>query len=404
MTDATLVAEARRELLENILPFWRDRTVDTGRGGFIGEMSNDLRVREDAPKGLILNARILWTFSAVSAYTHAPQDAALAHRAYDYLVQHFLDREHGGFIWEVTPQGDLHDGCKKIYGQAFCIYALAEYCRTFTAGTALPQAIALFRLIEHHARDPKYGGCVETLSRDWQPLDDVRLSAKDLNEKKSMNNHLHLLEAYTNLLRVWPDALLASRLRELIEIFRRHILNAAGTHLNHFFGETWATKSDTYTFGHDIEGSWLLCEAADALGDVHLQTEMRSIAMKIAWAVLQEGIGADGGLVYAARAGRIVNAGREWWPQAEAVVGFYNAWQLSGHSAFRDAAVRCWRFIQDRVVDRVNGEWFWRVRPDGTPDAAEPKVSAWKCPYHNGRCCLEIIQRGQREERPRSQA
>jgi len=451
-SDEELAASARQELLEDILPFWRRRTVDERRGGFIGQMSNDLHIQDDAPKGLILNARILWTFSAAYAYTQDNQDRALAQRAYEYLMDHFLDREQGGCFWELDPNGAVRDDKKKVYGEAFCLYALAEYYRVFGESQALKQAMHIFDLIEKHARDDRYGGYFEVMSRDWRPCEDMRLSDKDMNEKKSMNNHLHILEGYTNLLRVlsWrgrpglasrgrpaldyedqeqgQDAL-ATSLRDLIGIFQRHILNAEQTHLQHFFDDAWTPKSDSYTFGHDIEGSWLLCEAAEALAGAptwrgrpglalrvegvppsnrgqdardtqgqdalatSLMTDVQDVAVRIARAALAEGLDADGGLFYEGRSGRIINPNREWWPQAEAVVGFYNAWQLTGDNAFREAAGRCWQFIQNRVVDHEHGEWFWCVRPDGTPDLSLPKVSPWKCPYHNGRCCLEIIRR-----------
>lgn len=285
------------------------------------------------------------------------------------------------------------DDKKKIYGEAFCLYALAEYYRVFGEAPALEQAAHIFDLIEAHAHDDQYGGYFEVMSRDWQPCEDMRLSDKDMNEKKSMNNHLHILEGYTNLLRVWPDRRLAGRLRELIDLFQGHIVNARQTHLQHFFDEQWNPRSDSYTFGHDIEGSWLLCEAAEVLGDQRLLAEVQSIAIRIARAVLTEGLDADGGLFYEGRDGRVINSNKEWWPQAEAVVGFYNAWQLTEDDAFREAALRCWQFIQSHVVDHRHGEWFWCIRSDGTPDPRQPKVSPWKCPYHNGRCCLEIIRR-----------
>ena len=412
-SDKELAASARQELLEDILPFWRRRTVDERRGGFIGQMSNDLQIQDDAPKGLILNARILWTFSAAYAYTQDDQDRSLAQRAYEYLMHHFLDRERGGCFWELDSNGAVLDDKKKIYGEAFCLYALAEYYRVFGEAQALDRATDLFDLIETRAHDDRYGGYFEVMSRDWQPCEDMRLSDKDMNEKKSMNNHLHILEGYTNLLRVlsWRGRpglasrgrpaldqeqgqdTLATSLRGLIDIFQRRILNAEQTHLQHFFDDAWTPKSDSYTFGHDIEGSWLLCEAAEVLGDHRLMTEVQSMALRIARAVLAEGLDVDGGLFYEGRGGRIVNPNKEWWPQAEAVVGFYNAWQLTGENAFREAAGRCWQFIQDHVVDHEHGEWFWCIRPDGTPDPSLPKVSPWKCPYHNGRCCLEIIRR-----------
>ncbi len=393
LNDEQFIAGVRRELLEDILPFWRRHTVDERRRGFIGQMSNDLIVQEDAPKGLILNARLVWTFAAVCRYTQSDEDRALARRAYEYLAQRFFDEEHSGYFWELDPGGVMLDDKKKVYGQAFCIYALAEYYRTFRVRRALEQAIDLFHRLEAHARDEQHGGYFEVMSRDWRPCADMRLSDKDMNEKKSMNNHLHVLEGYTNLLRVWPDASLAGRLRELIDLFRYHILNTEQTHFQHFFDEAWTPRSDSYTFGHDIEGSWLLCEAAEALGDERLLMEVRDLAAKMARSVLVEGLDADGGLFYEGREGRIVDRNKEWWPQAEAVVGFYNAWQLTGGLSFRDAAVRCWQFITERVVDHEHGEWFWCIRPDGAPDPAQPKVSAWKGPYHNARCCLEVIKR-----------
>jgi mannobiose 2-epimerase len=287
----------------------------------------------------------------------------------------------------------VRDDKKKIYGEAFCLYALAEYYRVFGDPRALEQAARLFELIEARAHDDRYGGYFEVLSRDWQPCADMRLSDKDMNEKKSMNNHLHVLEAYTGLLRAAPQPRPAARLRELIDLFRRHILNTEQTHFQHFFDEAWTPRSGSYTFGHDIEGSWLLCEAAEVLGDERLLAEVRELAVKMARSVLAEGLDKDGGLCYEGRDGRIINPNREWWPQAEAVVGFYNAWQLTGDEAFREAAARCWQFIADKVVDHECGEWFWCIRPDGTPDPDQPKVSPWKGPYHNGRCCLEIVKR-----------
>lgn len=393
LSDSELAASVRRELLENILPFWRARTLDERRGGFIGQMSNDLHVEEDAPKGLILNARILWTFSAVYRYARDEQDRALARRAYEYLIHHFHDEQHGGYFWELDPSGAVRDDTKKVYGEAFCIYALAEYCRAFEEPQALEQAIDVFTRIEVHAREPQHGGYLEVMSRNWQPGEDMRLSDKDMDAKKSMNSHLHILEAYTNLLRVWPQSQLMERLRELVDLFPWHILNAEQTHLQHFFDEAWTPLSDSYTFGHDIECSWLLCEAAEVLDDEPLLANVRDVAARMAYAVLEEGLDGDGGLFYEGRDGQIINSDKEWWPQAEAVIGFYNAWQLTGDRAFREAAVRCWRFIQNHVVDREHGEWFWCIRPDRTPDPAQPKVSQWKCPYHNSRCCLQIIHR-----------
>jgi mannobiose 2-epimerase len=391
-SDEYFASDVRRELLENILPFWRSRCVDAS-GGFIAEMANDLSIKADANKGLILNGRLLWTFSAAYRYTHSLEDELLAHRAFEYLSTRFYDARSGGFFWELDPQGRFFDDKKKIYGQAFAIYALAEYYKTFAVSQSLELAQETFRHLEKHAFDKNAGGYFEVFTRDWKPCEDMRLSEKDMNEVKSMNNHLHILEAYANLLQVWPDDLLKERLTALVELFSDCILDEQQEHFQHFFDEDWRVKSDSYTYGHDIEGSWLLCEAAETLGDDGLIKETRAMALDVARAVLREGLDADGGLFYEGCEGRVINRSKEWWPQAEAVVGFWNAWQLSGDAMFKDAAMRSWGYIQDKIVDREHGEWFWRIDENGVVDDALPKISAWKCPYHNARCCLEILQR-----------
>jgi mannobiose 2-epimerase len=202
-----------------------------------------------------------------------------------------------------------------------------------------------------------------------------------------------VLEAYTNLYRVWREPRVGERLRELIEIFLTRILDARTKHLHHFFNEQWEVRSDTYTFGHDIEASWLLCEAAEELGEAKLLDRVCAVALPMAEAVFNEGFGADGGLCYEGREGKIIDVGRECWPQAEAVIGFLNAFQLSGNQVFFAAALQTWKFIDENLVDRVHGEWFWRINADGKPDEKLPKVSEWKGPYHATRACLETIHR-----------
>jgi len=219
------------------------------------------------------------------------------------------------------------------------------------------------------------------------------LSEKDLNEKKSMNNHLHILEAYTNLYQVWNGDLARERLLELIGIFQQKILDATGSHFEHFFDEHWVPKSSTHTFGHDIEGSWLLWEASEALTQDEVKTQVKNTVLSLAEAVLEEGFDSDGGLFYEGKQGTITDTNKEWWPQAEAVVGLINAYQLSGEEKYWLAARKCWDFIETRIVDRIHGEWFWRVSREGVVDDAEPKISEWKGPYHNTRACLEILRR-----------
>jgi len=383
----------RRHLFEHILPFWCGPALDHEQGGWMAWLSNELQPDRAQPKGLIVNSRILWAFSAVHRAQPSELHRQMAERAFDVIMNHFWDAKHGGAFWWLDGDSHVLEDSKKIYGQAFYIYALAEFHQAFNPPAALVRAKELFVLIEQHAHDEKFGGYLEARRRDWSEASDVRLSEKDMNEQKSMNNHLHVLEAYTNLYRIWKNPLVAQRLRELLLIFEQHILNPFTQHLHHFFDERWDVRSDTYTFGHDIEASWLLCEAAEVLGDEQLLQRVRKIALHMAEAILTEGLSADGSLCYEGKEGRIIDHGKECWPQAEAVVGFINAFQLSGDARYLSAAERVWNYAEQHLVDRVHGEWFWRINENGQPDATLPKVSEWKGPYHVSRACLETMQR-----------
>jgi mannobiose 2-epimerase len=360
----------------------------------MGWLANDLTPDRTQPKGLIVNARILWTFSTVYRTRPEPLFAEMATRAFDFLMGKFWDPQQGGAYWRLDDTGKALDDSKKIYGQAFVIYALTEFHRAFGSPAALARARELFDLVESHAHDERFGGYVEVCRRDWTEAgSEARLSDKDMNEKKSMNNHLHVLEAYTNLHRVWPDRLVAARLRELIELFLDRILDARTNHLHHFFDERWHVRSDTYTFGHDIEASWLLLEAAEELRDEALVNRVRPAARRLAETALNEGLSADGAMRYEGKGGQCIDPGCECWPQAEALVGFLNAFELTGDRKFLTAALGVWDYVQQHLVDRERGEWFWRIAPEGKPDPKLPKVSEWKGPYHVSRACLEIIHR-----------
>jgi len=382
-----------RELEGNILRFWMKHAIDEKQGGFYGEVSRDLTVTPEAPKSLVLNARILWTFASAYRLKPDPGYLTMAERAYRYLNERFTDNEHGGLFWMVDAAGQPLSMKKQIYGQAFAIYAYSEFYRAADEAEALARAIELFHLLEQHSYDSVYKGYVEALSRDWAQTDDFSLSGKDLNEKKSMNTHLHVMEAYTSLYRVWKSEELRVKLKELIQITIEHIIDDESAHFLLFFDEQWKSKSHHISYGHDIEGSWLLVEAAEALGDKALLAEAKEIALRMAEAVYQEGVDADGGLFNEADSGGLIDSDKDWWPQAEAVVGFYNAYQLSGDLKYREAAVRSWMFIEQYIVDREHGEWHWSVLRDGTPSGNLQKISAWKCPYHNARACFEMLVR-----------
>lgn len=396
MADDSVLRDAiEKELHGNLLPFWRAQSVDPAHGSFVAEIDNNGTVREDAPHGLILNSRLLWTFAALYRHFGNQRDLELAQRAFDTLQSRFHDREHGGYFWLVDAKGQPVTPSKKIYGQAFCVYAFSEYSLATDEPEPLTAARELFALIESHAHDSNFGGYIEARAADWSPASDLRLSDKDLDVAKSMNTHLHLLEAYTNLYRVWPDVAVASQLNGLVTIFGRHIISreADDRHLHHFFNEEWDLCSDTYTFGHDIEAAWLLCEAADVLGDEELEATIRLWAIDLARSTLAQAIDGDGGIAFEGRGGEVTNPDRDWWCQAEAVIGFWHAYELTGDQVFANAASGVWRFIGQHQVDREFGEWFWRVKADGSVDDEEPKVSEWKGPYHTVRMCLEMMRR-----------
>jgi len=381
------------ELRSNILPFWLKHAVDEQYGGFRGQISNDLTIDPFAPKGLILNARILWTFSkAFSVYGEEVYLAA-ARRAYDYITRYFWDSEFNGVFWMVDYLGRPVEAKKRIYGQAFTVYSLAEYHRATSDEDAFGKAIQIYEAIESASYDALHRGYFETYERDWTLAREQRLSQVDMDEKKSMNTHLHLLEAYANLLRCWDNPGLRGRLKELIQVFLEHIIDRETRHFRMFFDEEWHSKSDHVSFGHDIEGTWLLCEAADILGDEPILQTVRQEAVRMAQAVLDEAVDSDGGLLYEGDSSGMIDTDKHWWPQAEAVVAFLNAYQLSGREHFYLAAGRSWEFIEKYIVDREHGEWFWKVSREGIPSQEKFKVDPWKCPYHNSRACFEVMAR-----------
>jgi mannobiose 2-epimerase len=393
MTPAALAGAIAAEWRDDIRPFWIRHAPDPEFGGFRGFIGSDLSIDPHADKGVILNARILWTFSRAAAIHDDGEALAMATRACDYLLAHFVDADHGGVFWTVDHRGRPRDTRKKLYAQAFALYAFAEHHRATGRADALEAATRLFALVERHGRDSVHGGYGENYERDWTLSADQRLSEVDLDTRRSMNTHLHVLEAYASLVHARPDAAVASALAGCVDLFLSRILDPDTHHLRMFFDEAWRPQSDVVSFGHDIEASWLLCEAADALGDPGRQRAARGAAVHMADAVLREAVDADGGLLYEADPSGIIDDGKDWWPQAEAVVGFLNAWQISGEPRFFDAAARTWAFIDRVVVDRTHGEWHWRVSRTGVPDPARPKVDLWKCPYHNGRMCFEAVER-----------
>ena len=400
---AGALAELRRamarELREGILPYWMARAADTRHGGFVGAIDGDDVADADAPKNAILNTRILWTFAAAYRVLGDEAYRATAERAVQFVRACLIDRAHGGVYWMVNADGSPRDTRKHVYAQAFAIYALAEHFRATHDPASLDDAVALFRLVERHARDAVRGGYAEAFSREWVVLDDVRLSDDDADERKSMNTHLHVLEAYANLYRVWPDPLLRDRLAAVMELFVTRIVDVRTAHLRLFFDDDWTPKSDAVSYGHDIEASWLLREAAEVHGDPALRARVAPSCLALASAVRDEAYDAEaGGIYYEARpmgatAVSSIETFKEWWVQAEAVVGFVDAWEATGDEDFLRAACGTWTFIDRCLIDHAHGEWYRRTARDGTRLAGFEKVGPWKCCYHNGRACLELMAR-----------
>ena len=386
-----LAMQVKKELTTDILPYWIKR-MNNPEGGFYGRISGEEQLDTDAPVGNILVARILWTFAAAYRIFGNKEYLEVAEKAKKEIINRFFDKEYGGTYWSLNPDGTPLDTKKQIYSISFTIYGLAELNRATGDGKALEYAIKLFNSIEEHSFDKEQGGYFEAFTREWDSIEDMRLSDKDANESKTMNTHLHILEAYTCLLRVWRNPLLEERLRNLIEVFENHIL-ASNRHLKLFFNDSWECNYETVSYGHDIEASWLLHEAALVLGDQTVLERIEKLVPEIAKAA-EEGFSAMEGMAYECKDGHM-DKERHWWVQAETVVGYFNLWDNFGSQEGLENALMCWEFIKGNLIDRENGEWFWSLFPDGTVNRKEDKAGFWKAPYHNGRMCLEIIERVQ---------
>ena len=392
--NTSIVGADLLQAYKDILHFWQEHSIDHQQGGFYGELDPRGQPVPGAEKGLVLNARILWTFASAYNFLKDPAYLQSARRAYDYLWQHFWDREHGGLYWSVDARGQMKNGRKQIYGQGFAIYGLAEYYRASGDPESLQRAIQLFELIEKHSFDATHGGYLEARDRDWQPLADLRLSAKDANEPKSMNTHLHIIEPYTNLYRVWPDARLAQQIEGLLRVFIDHISDPQSGHFHLFFDHDWSVRSSMVSYGHDIEGAWLLNEAAEILGKPDLIGQVKNLSLRLAQATLNEALAPDGSLYYEKElSSNHLETDRHWWVQAEAMVGFTDAWQKSGDARYLQQAEVLWDYIREKLIDTRGGEWFLRIGPDGKPVLSDPKAGFWKCPYHNTRALMEMYQR-----------
>jgi cellobiose epimerase len=383
----------RQELLTNILPFWMEHTLDHENGGYYGALTNDLAVDNDVPRSAVVAARILWTFSAAYRAYNDPAYMRAARHAFNYLTGPLWDAEYGGVYWTVDRQGRAVNDRKHVYAQAFAIYALSEYYQACGSPQALALAQKLFRLVEAHSSDSLHGGNIECLSRTWGALADMRLSDKEPQARKSMNTLLHLMEAYTNLLRIWPDPEVKAKQAGLVRVFLEHIIDLESGHFRLYFDDAWRSLQPEISYGHDIEGAWLVVEAAEVQGDPQLLERARAAGLRMAAAVYAEGRDSDGSVFYEAGAHNPHAAEKHWWGQAEGMVGFFSAYQDSGREDLAIAALQCWDYIEAHFIDRVHGDWFKVLDRAGTPLPGQLKVGPWECPYHHARACMEMDRR-----------
>ncbi len=387
-----LPAEILTEL-NNIIHYWEQYSLDRLHGGFVGKIDQENHIDTNAPKGSVLNTRILWSFSAVYHYTQNPRHLELATRAYHYIREYFTDPEFGGLFWSVDKRGKMLDGHKQIYAQAFGIYSMSEYYRVTNDPIALEQALEWYELIEKYSRDPVNGGYIDAFERDWKFLEDKRLSKKDENASKTMNTHLHVVEAYANLYEVWPSPKLKKNIIDLLKIFNEKIIHPQSYHLVLFFDDEWQMDSSIISYGHDIEAAWLLLACAESVRDKDGIDTAKKNALLITRAAM-EGLDKDGGLWYEFNNNeKELVLEKHWWPQAEALIGFCNAWQLTGDSLYANALINSWRFIQSHLLDDSLGEWNWGIDMNKNKMINQDKVGMWKGPYHNSRACLELLKR-----------
>jgi cellobiose epimerase len=390
--DLTEYKTAMQNELEAILSFWMQNTVDEKNGGFVGQINSNNKIVAEAPKGSVLNARILWSFSAAYNLTGNETYLVFAVRAFDYIRKYFIDRENGGVYWTVDHKGNPLDTKKQIYASAFTIYALSEFYKASKNADAIQDAINLYDTIIKYSYDKNKGGYIEAFTKDWQEITDLRLSNKDANEKKTMNTHLHVLESFTALYQVWAYEPVKQKTAALIQEFLKYIINPITKHQHLFLDENWQPKSTAVSYGHDIEAAWLLQEAAEVIEDKNLLVKVKKAAVEITAAVIN-GLDNDGGLWYEYEpATNHLIKEKHMWPQAEAMVGFFNAWQNTGDKMYLDRSMASWQFVQQHIQDKKNGEWFWGVKENYEP-MQEDKVGIWKCPYHNSRAAIEIIKR-----------
>ncbi|AOW17806.1 N-acylglucosamine 2-epimerase [Polaribacter vadi] len=374
--------------LKNILSYWVDNTIDKEFGGFLGKRDHYNKVVEKASKGVILNTRILWSFSAATNHLKTDTYKDVCDRSFKYLKDFFNDKINKGVYWEVDYLGNPINKRKQVYAQSFTIYALSEYYLFSKNEEAKTWAIELFNQLEKYAKDTKNEGYFEAFNEDWSPIEDMRLSDKDMNASKTMNTHLHVLEAYTSLLKIYDNNELKASLKMLVKVFLEKFLNTKN-HYELFFDDHWNLLSNTVSYGHDIEAAWLVIDAAKLIDDPELLHQSEEVAVKVADTFLLEAIDKEGAVINEKNlTTNHIDTDRHWWPQVEALIGLKYANDLKSDEKYISSSLKIWDFTKNNLIDYKNGEWFFRVDDKGIVYEDEDKVSMWKAPYHTSRACI----------------
>ncbi len=390
-TDQIKFAEELKIELQNILDYWKGTTLDHEFGGFLGRIDHNNEVVKYAPKGIILNTRILWTFSRANNFYADTRYDDECQRAFDYLYEHFRDSNVGGVYWEVDHTGKPTNRRKQSYGQAFCIYALSEFFKYSKNEKALIWALELYDLLEEKAFDKEFDGYIEAFDENWNTIHDQRLSEKDLNAPKTTNTHLHILEAYTTLFEVTGNKSVEKSLKKLLTLFFDRFYDY-NNHLKLFFTKDWNNVSTEISYGHDIEAAWLLYYGAKVLKDHLMIQKTETMLVRVAKRFVSEALGVDFGVHNSKDSETLeIDRDKHWWPQAEAMVGCINAWKVSNNRSYFNTCLQIWDFIKTKILDTENGEWYFRLNHKGEPYIFEDKVGPWKCPYHSSRALIEII-------------
>lgn len=388
----------QHEVFGAVLPWWQREMTDPA-GGHHGGRLHDGTLRADLPRSAVLGTRLLWTYAEATRRDPAGPWRASAEHAWRWLRDVLWDGAHGGLFWQVDAQGRPLADHKQAYAQGFALYALAAWHRAGGPAEALQLAQALFGCLERHTHEPKQGGYLEGNTRDWQPKPGARLAPDDPPAAQSMNTLLHLLEGFTELWRAWPDPLLARRIGELVDLFTTRVWQPQRRAFGQFFGTDWQPLDSGVSYGHDIEAAWLLVRAAEVLGDERRLQRTRALSREVADAVLERGVAADGSVLAAGQwladggGHAVLDRHRHWWAQAEAMVGFWDAWQHHGQPAHALAAWRAWAWAEQHLVDPAVGDWRKVLDAAGRLVPGVPRAGPWECPYHHARACFELMDR-----------